>query len=106
MRLTAKYSKKQRKAIKDASKARKSINNDVQPVVEEKECINNDVQPVVEEKECINNDVQPFVANVFPPDFSGITHEDSQIAPKRYRKPAPADYDYNKTYFVVPPPQD
>jgi hypothetical protein len=92
MPLTAKYSKKQRKAIKDASKARKSINNDV--------------QPVVEEKECINNDVQPFVANVFPPDFSGITHKDSQIGPERYRKPAPADYDYNKTYFVVPPPQD
>ena len=54
----------------------------------------------------MNNDVQPFVEKVFPRDFSGITHKDSKIAPERFRKPAPADYDYNKTYFVVPPPQD
>ena len=84
--LTAKYSKKERKAIKDASKAR---------VKERRLSMKTD-----------KSDVQPLVEAVFPRDLCAIPYKKSRLAQYTGRKPAPADWDYNKPYSLVPPPQD
>jgi hypothetical protein len=83
-KLTAKYSKKERKAIKDASEAR----------TKKRRLSRID-----------NSDVQPFVEAVFPQDKCEMQYE--KTWPPQYTgRCKPAHPDYREQCFLVPSPQD